>query len=140
MEFTGEGVFTTKDTHRKLKNKKLIIMGINRGYGDENYGFELMIPGGGTGMYPNGCLGIFSGDLGAKWGGLLADCQDECGMYDTEESNTGKKLCLIRKCNEVFTGKAREGCLFYAYFLEAAGNPALTYKEIECPQILKDKY
>lgn len=139
LEFTGEGVWTTKDTHRALKNKKLIFMGINRGYADE-LSFGLLIPGGGPGLYPNGCLGIFSGDMGAKWGGVLTDCQDEAGMSDDVKSNTERKQCLIRKCTENFTGQPREGCLFYAYFLEAAGNPKVTYKEIECPQILKDKY
>ena len=114
-------------------------MGINRGYADE-LSFGLLIPGGGPGLYPNGCLGIFSGDVGAKWGGLLADCQEESGMSDDIKSNTERKQCLIRKCTENFTGQPREGCLFYAYFLEAAGNPKVTYKEIECPQILKDKY
>ncbi len=141
LEFTGEGVWTTKDTHRTLKNKKLIIMAINRGYGtDDKLGFDLLVPGGGCGMYPDGCNGIFSGNLGARYGGLLSDCQDEAGMSDDEKSNTERRKCLIRKCTEVFTGKPREGCLFYAYFLEAAGNPALNYKEVECPLILKDKY
>lgn len=141
LEFTGEGVWTTKDTHRALKNKKLIFMGINRGYSDDTHlGFNLLVPGGGGGNYPNACEGIFSGDLGAKWGGLLADCQGEAGMTDDIKSNTERRKCLIRKCTESFTGLPREGCLFYAYFLETAGNPKITYKEIECPQILKDKY
>jgi len=141
LEFTGEGYWTTKDTHRALKNKKLIIMAINKGYGnDEKLEFELMVPGGGSGMHTNGCLGIFSGDLGAKYGGFLADCQGEAGMTDDERSNTERKKCLIRKCTEAFTGEPREGCLFYAYFLEAAGNPVINYQEVECPLILKDKY
>ena len=142
LEFTGEGVWTTKNTHRALKNKKLIFMAINKGNGsdDDNLNFDLFVPGGGSGIHTNGCLGIFSGDLGAKYGGFLADCQDEAGMSDDDKSNTERKKCLIRKCTEAFTGEPREGCLFYAYFLEAAGNPVVTYQEIECPQILKDKY
>ena len=42
LEFTGEGVWTTKDTHRAIKNRKLIFMGINRGYADE-LSFDLLI-------------------------------------------------------------------------------------------------
>ena len=139
IEFTGEGVWTTKDTHRKLKGKKLIFMAVNKSmYGEGT--FDLLLPGGGTEMYPNGCDGIFSGDLGAQWGGILADCQEEAGMFDTDKSNNERKLCHIRKCNEAFEGEAREGCLFGAFFLEAALDPQITYNEIECPQILKDKY
>ena len=141
IEFTGEGYYTTKDNHRKLKNKKLILMAIHRGYADyDGQGFNLLVPGGGHGMYETGCVGIFSGDEGAKYGGLLQDCQGEAGMYDGEEGYNARKDCLIRKCKENFTDEVREGCLFYANFLEAAGNPSYTFKEVECPQILKDRY
>ena len=52
------------------------------------------------------------------------------------------KSCLTSKCNSVFSGdsQAKEGCLFLANFLEAAGNPEHTYKEVECPDVLKQKY
>ena len=139
IEFNGEGAFTTKDTHRSLKGKKLIIMGIHRGYIRDTTTFELLVPGGGLGMLGK-CDGVFDGDLGAKYGGHLSDCQDEAGMTDTVKSTTGRKKCLIRKCNEVFTGQAREGCLFHSYFLQAAGNPTLNFTEIECPKVLKDRY
>jgi hypothetical protein len=141
LEFTGEGVWTTKDTHRALKrkNKKLILMGIHKGYDQSDGAFGIYIPGGGLGWISN-CEGVFDTDLGAKYGGLLLDCQGEAGMSDDEKSNTERKKCLIRKCTEAFTGEPREGCLFYAYFLEAAGNPVINYQEVECPLILKDKY
>ena len=139
LEFTGEGHWTTKDTHRALKGKKLIIMGIHKGYSDDKT-FEILVPAGGAGMYEGHCDGIFDVDLGAKYGGYLIDCQGEAGMSDDVKSNTERKKCLIRKCTEGFTGQAREGCLFYAYFLEAAGNPDANYTEVECPQILKDNY
>ena len=116
-------------------------MAINRDYGDsDGGGFILLVPGGGHGMYETGCVGIFSGDEGAKYGGLLQDCQDEVGMNDGEAGYTARKECLIRKCKENFTDEVREGCLFYANFLEAASNPSYTSTEVECPQILKDSY
>ena len=114
-------------------------MGIHKGYDDDKT-FEILVPGGGVGMYEGHCDGIFDVDLGAKYGGYLSDCQRETGMTDDEKSNNGRKQCLIRKCTEAFTDDAREGRLFYSYFLEAAGNPKINYTEIECPQILKDKY
>lgn len=139
LEFTGEGYWTTKDTHRALKGKKLIIMGVHTKNNDTNE-FAMLVPGGGAGMNEGNCGGIFDVDLGAKYGGFLIDCQGEAGMTDDVKSTTGRIQCLIRKCTEAFTGVAREGCLFYAYFLNAAGNPRIKYTEIECPQILKDNF
>ena len=114
-------------------------MGIHKGYDQSDGAFGIYIPGGGLGWISN-CEGVFDTDLGAKYGGLLLDCQGEAGMSDDEKSNTERKKCLIKKCTKSFTGEAREGCLFQANFLEAAGNPVVNYTEIECPQILKDYY
>ena len=140
LEFTGKGAFTTKGNHRALKTKKLIIMAIDKSLHADDGTFEILVPGGGVGMYKDGCLGVFSTDIGDTWGGLLSVCDAEDGLIDTEEHNNARKQCLVKKCTEAFTGEAREGCLFYSYFLEAAGEPTFTYKEIECPQVLKDKY
>ena len=49
---------------------------------------------------------------------------------------------LYNKCNTVFANKAnsRDGCLFLANFLEVAGNPFHNFREVECPQVLRDRY
>jgi len=48
---------------------------------------------------------------------------------------------VLNKCNQNISNETgRKGCLFLANFLEAAGNPLHSYKEVECPQVLKDKY
>ena len=140
LEFTGKGAFTTKGNHRALKTKKLIMMAIDKSFHASDGTFEILVPGGGVGIYKDRCLGVFSTDIGDDWGGLLSVCEAEDGLIDTEEHNNARKQCLVKKCTEAFTGEAREGCLFYSYFLEAASNPTFTYKEIECPQVLKDKY
>ena len=95
-----------------------------------------MIPGGGVGIY-NGCSGFGWGNMGAQYGGLLSDCETSSG-YDASTY----KSCLTQKCNSVFSNnsKAKEGCLFLATWMEAAGNPNHNYREVECPAQLLNKY
>ena len=117
-------------------------MASNIGYDVAGGQFDIMIPGGGVGIF-NGCSDILGNNLGAQYGGLLSDCENEVGYGgDDNTIYTRRKECLINKCNRFFSGKedAKDGCLFLANFLEAAGNPLHTYKEIECPQVLKDRY
>ena len=142
LEFTGTGKYETKKNHRLLANKKLIVMASNIGYDVAGGQFDVMIPGGGVGIF-NGCSDILGTNLGAQYGGLLSDCENQVGYsLNDDDMYTQRKECLINKCNTLFSGKAlaKQGCLFLANFLEAAGNPLHTYKEIECPQVLKDRY
>ena len=142
LEFTGTGKYETKKNHALLASKKLIVMASNIGYDVANGQFDVMIPGGGVGYY-NGCGDILGYNLGAQYGGLLSDCENEVGYsYDYDTTYTKRKECLVNKCNSVFSSNsdAQDGCLFLANFLEAAGNPLHTYQEIECPQVLKDRY
>ena len=55
---------------------------------------------------------------------------------------TQRKQCFVNKYNSLFANnsKAKQGYLFIANFLEAAGNPVHKYYEIVCPQVLKVKY
>ena len=142
LEFTGEGKYETKKNHQSLKNKKLLVMASNIGYDVAGGQFDVMIPGGGVGLF-NGCDDIFgSGNMGAQYGGLLSDCENEVGWsLDDNSMYTKRKECLTKKCNSVFTNEqARKGCLFLADYMEAAGNPLHKFKEVECPQFLKDLY
>jgi hypothetical protein len=81
--------------------------------------------------------------MGAQYGGLLSDCENSVGYGGSDDDIYKKrKECLTDKCNSVFSGKthAKEGCLFLANFMEAAGNPLHNFREVECPQVLKDRY
>jgi hypothetical protein len=146
LTFTGKGKYETKMNHQKLKGKKLIVMASNVG-GDVSGGqFDIMIPGGGFGIYPQGC------NVMTNWGnmqgynthgGLLTKCEEEVGYSgDDQTIYTKRKQCLVEKCNSIFAkdSEAKAGCLFLADFMEAAGNPLHTYKEVECPDVLKQKY
>ena len=142
LSFTGEGKYETKLNHQKLKGKKLIVMASNIGYDVAGGQFDVMIPGGGVGIF-NGCANILGYMRGAQFGGLLSDCENEIGNSGTEEEiYTKRKQCLSKSCNSQFADKyqAKLGCLFLSNFLEAAGNPMHTYKEVKCPSVLKDRY
>lgn len=139
LSFTGEGNWETKANHQALKGKKLIVMVSNVGWDVSGGQFDVMIPGGGVGIY-NGTQGYGWGDLGAQSGGLLSDCENSVGWDG--DLLTKRKNCLIQKCNSTFANdsEAKSGCLFLANFMEAAGNPKHTYKEVKCPSVLSSKY
>ena len=146
LTFTGNGKYIENANGAKgdantnaIKGKKLIIMATNIG-GDVQQGqFDIMIPGGGVGMF-NGCGGMGWGNQGKQYGGLLSDCEESVGY----SGNLLKKRteCLTEKCNSVFSNdnEAKQGCLFLANWMQAAGNPMHNYVEVECPEVLKQKY
>lgn len=141
LTFTGTGKYETKENHKALAGKKLIIMVSNIG-SDVNQGqFDIMIPGGGYGMY-NGLGGYNWGSQGNQYGGLLSDCESEIGYSSSTGLLQKRKDCLIKKCGSAFGSdtQAKEGCLFLANFMEAAGNPNHNYVEVECPEVLKSRY
>ena len=139
LTFTGQGKYETKANHQALKGKTLVVMASNIGYDVQGGQFDVMIPGGGVGAF-NGCANMGWGDQGAQYGGLLSKCEDEVG-YDGDLLNK-RKQCLTEKCNKSFANdsEAKEGCLFLATWMEAAGNPLHTYKEVDCPQALIQKF
>lgn len=141
LTFTGEGKYETKENHKKLKGKTLVVMASNIGYDVAGGQFDVMIPGGGFGAF-NGCaqMGWNIPSNTTTYGGFLSDCENESG-YDGDVYSK-RKECLTKKCNSAFANdtEAKEGCLFLATWMEAAGNPNHTYKEVECPQALKAKY
>ena len=141
LSFTGEGKYETKLNHKKLSGKKLIVISSNIGYDVGGGQFDIMIPGGGVGLF-NGCANILgSNNLGKQYGGLLSDCEEEVGYNGSDEEIYEKrKSCLTNKCNGFSNNQAKQGCLFLANWMEAAGNPLMTYREVDCPQELKSKY
>ncbi len=143
LEFTGEGKYETRKNHRALQGKKLIVMASNIGYDVTSGQFDILIPGGGEGYYLGKCGNVLGSVSSTQYGGLLSDCENSVGWgLSDDDMYTQRKQCLTNKCNSVFANKAkaRQGCLFLADFLEAAGNPNLKYYEVECPQVLKDRY
>lgn len=140
LTFTGSGKYESKANHQALAGKTLVVMASNIGGDVDGNQFDIMIPGGGLGIFKNGCSQMGWGNQGNEYGGLLSDCENEVG-YDGDLLNK-RKECLSRKCNEVFKNdeQAKEGCMFLATWMEAAGNPNFESKEVECPQALKAKW
>ena len=141
LTFDGTGKYETKMNHQKLRGKTLTIMSTNIGYDVAGGQFDIMIPGGGVGIF-NGCAGIMS-TAGKQYGGLLSDCEEQVGWSGSEyEIYQRRKSCLADKCNREFGSnqKAKEGCLFLANWMEAAGNPQMDYYEVPCPDYLKQNY
>ncbi len=136
LTFTGKGKYSTDQNHSSIKGKKLIIMVTNVGHDVEQGQFDIMIPGGGVGAF-NGCSSMGWGNQGKQYGGLLSDCEES-----TNYSAPRTLECLKEKCNSVFSSDsdAKKGCMFLAEFMHAAGNPMHDYVEVECPDVLKDKY
>jgi len=132
-------------THAAVQGKKLIVMGSNIGYDVGGGQFDFLVPGGGLGNFDSfsSQIGVNSSDLGARAGGFLADCETQLNWANgtLEQYQT----CLRGKCNAVFGNKPAqslllEGCLFYADWLMAANNPVVSYREVECPEILGNRY
>ncbi len=142
LTFTGNGKYENKSPQQALKGKVLVVMASNVGTDVEQGQFDVMIPGGGVGIY-NGCSGMGWGDMGQQYGGLLSDCETSVGYsYSGTTLISKRQECLTQKCNSTFASDpvAKEGCLFLATWMSAAGNPMHNYVEVECPSELKAKY
>ena len=142
LTFDGTGKYETKAPQQSLKGKRLIVMASNVGTDVSQGQFDVMIPGGGVGIY-NGCSAFGWGSQGQQYGGLLSDCETEVGYNKSGSALTNaRKQCLTNKCNAVFANdsQAKQGCMFLVNWMNAAGNPNHTYQEVECPAALKAQY
>lgn len=139
LKFTGKGKYETKANHKALLGKTLVVMTSNVGSDVSQGQFDIMIPGGGVGIF-NGCSRFGWGNMGAQYGGLLTECEKEAGS--SGDLRAKRKECLAKKCESTFgkDAQAKEGCMFLATWYEAAGNPMHEYKEVECPSALKNKF
>lgn len=137
LVFDGGCKYDATSLHKKMKGKHLIVMSNNVGYDVAGGQFDVMIPGGGYGIF-NGCSQKMGwGSQGSQYGGLLDECEKETGYNSSKY-----KSCLTEKCNKSFSSdpEAKEGCLFLATWMNAAGNLTHNYREVECPQELKQRY
>lgn len=137
-----------KPAHLLMKGKTMIVMASNVG-GDVGGGqFDLMIPGGGLGIFKNGCAKQWKVDVnkeslvGKTYGGFTSTCQEKLG-WDAEPEEV--KICVRTMCDNLFGGDPalkdlHEGCIWYVEWMNAVDNPTFSYKEIECPQQLIDLY
>lgn len=109
-----------------LSGKVMYVQATNIGTDVVDH-FDLLIPGGGVGIFTDGCSQAFPGlaEAGAQYGGFAATCGGDHG-------------CIRDKCNQIFGSSPYmlEGCLWYLDWFGAADNPRVQYKEVECPSQL----
>jgi len=139
----------------QLQGKTMVVMASNTG-GDVGGGqFDIMIPGGGVGIFPQGCQnqwGALGEDIiGPTHGGMRSKCQEEFNQsqqgdeYVPHMPIADMQACVKNRCDLAFgsdPGRAHllDGCYFYADWMGAADNPTFSFTEVECPQVLIDKY
>jgi len=126
IQFTGSGHDNPNDIGSKLiQGKQMIVKVTNTGSDVAGNQFDLMIPGGGVGLF-NACSRQWNAnDLGEQYGGFLAAC--------TTGTHAQKKDCVRQRCNSVPAGSARDGCLWFVDWFEIADNPNFTSEPTNCP-------
>lgn len=131
-----------KETHQALKGKHMIVMSSNIGTDVEKGQFDMMVPGGGVGMFDalSTQVGVSMTQF-VQYGGFLSTCQKELPT-GFNSSLADLQHCVLKYCNQVFTGHEDllRGCTWYADWYMAADNPSYYWEEVECPQYLVDKY
>lgn len=126
IQFTGTGHDNVNDIGSKLiQGKQMIVKVTNTGSDVAGNQFDLMIPGGGVGLF-NACSRQWgTNDLGGQYGGFLATC--------TTGTHAQKKDCVRQKCMNIPAGSARDGCLWFVDWFEIADNPNFTSEPTNCP-------
>lgn len=122
--FTGDGSANSGS----IKGKSMVVQILNTGGDVAESQFDLLIPGGGVGMF-NACSSQWgTSDLGAQYGGFALTCKND-------------KSCIKTKCDTVFAGKPdlAAGCDWYLNWFGGADNPKFSYKEISCPAAITQK-
>nr|AMO13193.1 glycoside hydrolase [uncultured bacterium] len=128
--------FELSFTSTSISGKKMVVMASNIGGDVGQTHFDIMIPGGGVGIY-NAVTnqlkenGVSNPNLGAQYGGFRTTCGNN-------------KDCVRKMCNDAFGTAAladlKAGCDWYVDWFDIADNPSISYKEVTCPQELIEKY
>lgn len=141
----ADGNNAPKATHKALKGKHIIVMASNIGHDVKPGQFDLMVPGGGPGIFNALQLQITKPGIewGATYGGFLTYCQngEKCGYDGTLDCY---QTCVKEMCDAAFGDSnypnLLRGCHWFADWFMAADNPTYQWEEVDCPQYLVDKY
>nr|D3GDK4.1 RecName: Full=Endoglucanase; AltName: Full=CaCel; AltName: Full=Cellulase; AltName: Full=Endo-beta-1,4-glucanase; Flags: Precursor [Cryptopygus antarcticus]ACV50414.1 endo-beta-1,4-glucanase [Cryptopygus antarcticus]ACV50415.1 endo-beta-1,4-glucanase [Cryptopygus antarcticus] len=105
-------------TNTAISGQKMIVQVTNTGSDLNGNHFDLMIPGGGVGIF-NGCQsqwGAPSNGWGQRYGGISS--QSECNQLPTS---------------------LRAGCNWRFGWFKNADNPSMKFTQVRCPTILTQK-
>ncbi|KAK7414810.1 hypothetical protein QQZ08_012491 [Neonectria magnoliae] len=102
-------------TSGAAKGKKMVVQSTNTGGDLGSNHFDLLIPGGGVGIF-DGCTSEFGSALpGAQYGGISS--QSQCTSFP-----------------EVL----KDGCNWRFDWFDNSDNPGLTFEQVQCPTALTD--
>ncbi|CAH0058276.1 unnamed protein product [Clonostachys solani] len=101
-------------TSTAVSGKTMIVQSTNTGGDLGSNHFDLLMPGGGVGIF-DGCTPQFGGLAGAQYGGISSVSQ--CDSFPTF---------------------LQDGCKWRFNWFENADNPALTFERVQCPSALTD--
>ncbi|CAG9829869.1 unnamed protein product [Diabrotica balteata] len=103
----------------QLKGKQFLVQVTNSGETLYENQFDLDIPGGGVGIYPQGCM--------AQWNAPNTGWGDPYGGVHSEE-----------ECNEL-PDVLQPGCKWRFTFMEGVSNPNVTFYQVQCPKELVER-
>ncbi|GME70689.1 unnamed protein product [Ambrosiozyma monospora] len=107
--------FNLTFTSSAIAGKQMVVQVTNTGEYSDDHHFDLAMPGGGVGGYPDGCTNEFGSGYtwGKTYGGIssLSDCDN---------------------IPEIL----QEGCRFRFQWLQGADNPTVSYEQVVCPSEL----
>lgn len=140
LDFDGSGHHNPTDPGASmLSTKTMIVQATNVGYDVAGRQFDLLIPGGGVGLF-DACSyqwGVDTSELGATYGGFLTACQQQHNDRQARES------CVLARCEAVFGApefaELRAACHWFVAWFHIADNPNLTYREVACPAALVER-
>jgi hypothetical protein len=137
LQFSDNGEGGSSGT---IQGKTMIVMVSNIGGDVHKDQFDIMIPGGGVGIY-NALTyqlqqnGVSSPSLGDQYGGFRSPNNGGCGNNAT---------CVQNMCNSAFSGSGlanlKRGCDWFVSWFKIANNPNILYKEVDCPADLLSRY
>ncbi|KAF9261977.1 glycoside hydrolase [Marasmius fiardii PR-910] len=98
-------------TSGPVTGKKMIVQATNTGGDLGSNHFDLLIPGGGVGAFPQGCPAQFgSWNGGAQYGGVSS--RDQCSQLPAA---------------------VQDGCRFRFDWFQGADNPNVSFQTVTCP-------
>lgn len=140
LAFDGTGHYDAADPGSvALAGHTMIVQATNIGSDVAGGQFDLLIPGGGVGLF-NACSrqwGVSDAELGAQYGGLLTACRASGGSHEAI------RTCVRDRCASIFDGpefaELRAGCDWFVDWFQAADNPNLHFREVTCPEALVNR-
>ena len=127
---------------QRLRGKRMIVQATNVGDDVAPGQFDLMIPGGGVGLF-NGCVAQWGAgkDLGITYGGFLSKCQGcaqpGAGCKPRKQPYEETRRCVQAMCEQAFSepkfADLKASCEWFVTWYQMADNPTFRFRSIECP-------